>query len=408
MKHLFTVPENDFEDFYDKARFALTWKICWMFTLVIGVVTVLSIFANDTFYPFYVGVLSLVIGALIYMQVYGKFKLVSVILMLGTTLIIIGSVFTVPNVVHVIEIIWMLIIVLYMFFTMGRWFGYFFLFLTATIFITYFNTLFYQNLLNIHLVTELQWGVMSVEFAFAMVIIGFIVKQFIDVNQYAENMRSNAFEELKSEKIVVEKQHIEKTVLLQEIHHRVKNNLQVIISLLRIQSQELKSEEARKSFNDAISRIMTMSLIHQKMYERDELSCINLKEYFTTLIDDMLSSSVTSGKVSFNLIMETEEIGSQTIAPLALIINELISNSLKHAFEGVGEISIFFTKHDDGLFELVYSDNGTWKSRKEGAFGLQLIDIFTEQLDGEYSREAGDNGTTYRFLLSDLDRPNNS
>jgi two-component sensor histidine kinase len=408
MKHLFIVPENHFDDFYDKARFALTWKICWMFTLVIGVVTGLSVFANDTFYPFYVGVLSLVIGALIYMHIYGKFKLVSVVLMLGTTGIIIGSVFTVPNVVHIIEIVWMLVIVLYMFFTLGRWFGYFFLILTAAIFITYFNTLFYPNLLNIQLVTDLQWGVMSVELAFAMVLIGFIVKQFIDVNEYAENMRSNAFEALKSEKIIVEKQHVEKTVLLQEIHHRVKNNLQVIISLLRIQSQELKSEEARKSFNEAISRIMTMSLIHQKMYERQELSRINLQEYFSTLIDDMLSSSVTTGKVSFNLSMETEEIGSKTIAPLALIINELISNSLKHAFESEGEINIHFSTHEDGRFELVYSDNGTWKSRKEGAFGLQLIDIFTEQLDGEYARETFDTGTTYRFLLSDLDRANNT
>lgn len=77
------------------------------------------------------------------------------------------------------------------------------------------------------------------------------------------------------------------------------------------------------------------------MYEREELSRINLQEYFTTLINDMLSSSGTSGKVSFNLIMETEEIGSKTIAPLALIMTELISNSLKHAFESDGEISIF-------------------------------------------------------------------
>jgi len=131
-------------------------------------------------------------------------------------------------------------------------------------------------------------------------------------------------------------------------------------------------------------------------------------ECFATLIDDMLSSSVTSGNVSFNLIMETEEIGSKTIAPLALIMTELISNSLKHAFEGDGEISIVFRTHDDGRFELFYSDNGTWKSRKEVAFGLQLIDIFTEQLGGKYSREKADNGTAYRFLLSDLDRSNNS
>lgn len=403
MKRLFTVPQNDFEDFYDRARFALTWKICWMFALVIGVITALSVFANDTFYPYYVSVLSLVFGALIYMRIYGKYKLVSILLMSGATGIIVGAVFFVPNATHTIEILWMLIITLYIFFALGRWFGYLFLAITAAIFITYFNTLFYSNLLNIKEITSLQWNVMSVEFAFAMVLIGFIVKQFVEVNDYAESMRSEAYDALKSEKIIVEKQHVEKTVLLQEIHHRVKNNLQVIISLLRIQSQELKSDEAKRSFNEAISRIMTMSLIHQKMYEREELSRINLNEYFTMLIDDMLSSSVTSGKVSFHLTMDTEEIGSKTISPLALIINELVSNSLKHAFDGDGEIRIKFRTRQEGRFELLYSDSGTWKERREGAFGLQLIDIFTEQLDGEYSRETTNEGTTYRFLLSDLD-----
>lgn len=408
MKQIFKVPQNDFDDFYDRARFALTWKICWMFTIIIGVITALSVFANDTFFPYYLSVLSLVFGALIYMRVFGKYKLVSIFLMSSSTAVILVVLFFVPHVTYIIVVLWMLVIALYMFFTLGRWVGYLFLAITAVIFITYINTLFYINLGNSAEITTLQQYVMSIEFAFAMVLIGFIIKQFVEVNDYAENMRSKAFDALKSEKIIVEKQHVEKTVLLQEIHHRVKNNLQVIISLLRIQSQELKSEEAKRSFNEAISRIMTMSLIHQKMYEREELSRINVNEYFTTLIDDMLSSSVTSGKVTFHLAMDPEEIGTKTISPLALIINELISNSLKHAFNGDGEIKIKFTTPQDGRFELIYSDNGTWKERKEGAFGLQLIDIFTEQLEGEFKRETSHEGTTYRFLLSDLDHILNS
>jgi len=407
MKHFFTLPDNNFEDFYEKARFALTWKICWTFALVIGVITVLSIVSNDIFYPFYAGVLSLVLGALVYMRVYGKYKLVSIILMCGATLIIITSVFLVPNVLHIIEILWMMIIVLYMFFALGRGYGYLFLFITASIFITYFNTTFYDNLLNIREMTPLQWNIMSIEFILAMVLTGFVVKQFIVVNEYAEKMRSIAFQELSNEKVIVEKQHVEKTVLLQEIHHRVKNNLQVIISLLRIQSQDLKSEEAKKSFNEAISRVMTMSLIHKKMYEREELSRINLNDYLTTLIDDMLLSSITSGKVSVSFNILTEEIGSKTIAPLALIINELVSNSLKHAFDGDGKIEIQFRTVKEHQFELLYSDDGLWKEREEGTFGLQLIDIFTEQLDGVYKRETTENGTTYRFLISDLDNSNN-
>lgn len=408
MKYFFALPKIDYGDFYEKARFALTWKICWVFAFVVGAITIISILASDPFYPYYIAVFSLVIAALFYLRFYGKHRLVSILLMSGVTLVIIGAIFFVPNATHTIEILWMVVIDLYIFFTLGRNYGYFFLFITAGIFVTYFNTYFYTNLLNIDKVTDFQWYIMSIEFSLGMVLIGFIIKQFIVVNEHAEKMRSSAFNELTTEKMIVEKQNIEKTVLLQEIHHRVKNNLQVIISLLRIQSQDLKSEEAKKSFNEAISRIMTMSLIHQKMYEREELSRINLNDYLATLIDDMLSSSVTNGQVSFNLTMKTQEIGSSTIAPLALIINELISNSLKHAFDKDGEIEIKFSTLEDGQFELVYSDNGTWKERKEGTFGLQLIDIFTEQLDGEYKRETTEKGTTYRFLLSDLDNSNNS
>src|SRR5690606_8061868 len=110
---------------------------------------------------------------------------------------------------------------------------------------------------------------MTIEFFISMFLIGFVMYQFGLINKYALKNTSEAFEELKSEKQIVEFQNKEKTVLLQEIHHRVKNNLQVIVSLLRIQSRELKSEEAKVGFQDAITRILTMSLIHQKLYEKE-------------------------------------------------------------------------------------------------------------------------------------------
>ena len=244
---------------------------------------------------------------------------------------------------------------------------------------------------------------MSIEFAFAMFLIGYIMYQFGMVNSYARDKSENEFVDLEKEKRLVERQNQEKTVLLQEIHHRVKNNLQVIISLLRIQSNELKSQETIDSFDEAISRILTMSLVHQKMYEKESLVNIDIGDYFRTLLEDLIYTNSTDGDIQFHIESSVENVSAETIVPLGLIINELVSNSLKHAFSKKGRISLKVLPVTKNKIKLIYADDGKWKSTEEGnSFGLQLIDVFTEQLDGHYDRETNKNGTTYTMEFANI------
>lgn len=246
--------------------------------------------------------------------------------------------------------------------------------------------------------------IMSVEFIFIMFLIGFILHHFYEVTENANQKRKKAYEQLAKEKAIVDKQNTEKTALLQEIHHRVKNNLQVIISLLRIQSSELQSEEAKISFEDAIARIMTMSLIHQKMYEKESLSEIDLPDYLSTLFNDVVAANNRGLSITVKQDIRIPFIGPKTIVPIGLIVNELVSNSMKHAFDkNIGTIKLMMEKKDNNTFNLTYCDDGSWKENQNNSFGLQLIEVFTEQLDGSFERFSDENGTTYTFLLRFLD-----
>jgi two-component sensor histidine kinase len=105
-----------------------------------------------------------------------------------------------------------------------------------------------------------------------------------------------------------------------------------------------------------------------------------------------------------NVTSNLDKVGSKTIVPLALLVAELVSNSIKHAFDDQGIIHIIFTSDNDGQLLLTYEDNGSGKEQEnQSSFGLQLIETLTEQLDGEYTRSSTETGTRYSFKLSNLD-----
>ncbi|PHR49799.1 MAG: hypothetical protein COA32_01305 [Fluviicola sp.] len=399
------VPKSDHGDFYDKARYALTWRLSIMFTSVIAALSTITFLANDRFYPYYLGVLTLVVLSIAYMYKTRTYKLVSYTISIGSTLILIFSVVFINDALHTIESLWMIVVVLFAYFTLGKTWGIVFLTVNVLLYFFYFNFLF-ENTKELRLnLTSLHVFIMSVEFAFSMFLIAFIMFQFSLVNSYAEKHKKKAFDALKKEKNVVEEQNEEKTVLLQEIHHRVKNNLQVIISLLRIQSNELKKPDLKKSFDEAINRIMAMSLIHKKMYEKESLVNIDIMDYLTTLVEDLVVTNTTKNDVVYEVKADIERIGSKTIVPLALIINELVSNSLKHAFEEGGKIQLEIKNKGNEFFEMTYCDSGEWKQKsKNSSLGLQLIEVFTDQLDGSFERTVSEKGTHYIFQLKSVDQ----
>ena len=195
----------------------------------------------------------------------------------------------------------------------------------------------------------------------------------------------------------------EKTVLLQEVHHRVKNNFQIISSLLNLQANELDNDDVNFAFQQAISRINAVSQLHEQIYQSNLIADVDLKVYLETIANTIISNHSTTTKVNLHISDITLKLENNTILPLALIFNELLTNSMKHAFNGVpiGNITIQLQKTNSERFDFIYEDDGKWEEPiSDKTFGLELIETLSSQLDGEYKRDINEKGTKYTFSLS--------
>ncbi|MEO1098188.1 MAG: sensor histidine kinase [Bacteroidota bacterium] len=193
--------------------------------------------------------------------------------------------------------------------------------------------------------------------------------------------------------------------LMRELHHRVKNNLQVVSSMLGLQLMKLEDETARKAVAEGKSRLRAMSLIHQKLYQNDEVTLLNIKEYIKNLLGALSQSyGFGSNEIVAIQIPETE-MDADTALPLGLIINELVSNSFKHAFEGIEhpKISIVLTQ-DKKNYQLEVSDNGLGFSEEfdiehNASFGMKLVNLLVKQLNGSLIMSS-QNGVSYTLVFS--------
>ena len=193
----------------------------------------------------------------------------------------------------------------------------------------------------------------------------------------------------------------EKELLLKEVHHRVKNNLQVISTLLDLQADTIHDDVLQKSLKDCQDRIKAMALIHEKLYESSDLARIDFWEYIEGLVGHLLSSYVDDPQ---RIVMKVDvgdiQMGIDRAIPYGLIINELVSNAIKHAFPNgrSGEIAISLRADDGGGLTLTVADNGVGLPpgldfRNTETLGLQLVNLLTKQLQGELSL-VNDGGAT--------------
>ena len=183
----------------------------------------------------------------------------------------------------------------------------------------------------------------------------------------------------------------EKELLLKEIHHRVKNNLQVISSLLSLQARQIQDEQAQEMFNNSQDRVMSMALIHEKLYRSDELARVNFTDYLRDLTDNLFQSyQIDSQRIQLQLEVENILLAIDEAIPCGLIINELILNSLKHAFPGGREGMIYIylgQREEDDQYQLVVRDDGVGLPAdldlaRVDTLGLKLVNILVMQLKG--------------------------
>lgn len=231
-------------------------------------------------------------------------------------------------------------------------------------------------------------------------VIGFLYYWNKTLRKYI-HAKKKSEQQLKESLIEIKKQDNEKKVLLQEIHHRVKNNLQVVSSMIRLQASYNKDPEASKTLHEADERIKTIALIHEKIYQSPNLDKVCLEEYSKSLINEIITNFSAPKNLEVNINTSRICIHIDYIVPFALILNELVTNSLKYAFQNVSIPKIKLDiERKDHLLIVRYFDNGKWKENPNSDnFGTSLIDVFTEQLEGEYSLNKEANGTEYRFKL---------
>ena len=190
----------------------------------------------------------------------------------------------------------------------------------------------------------------------------------------------------------------EKDVLLKEIHHRVKNNLNVITSLLDLQANQMEGkEEAVEAFRESRNRILSMALVHKKLYQTKNYTQVNFREYIEEMTGELLHAYTVGSNISIEYSIDEVLLNINIAIPCGLILNELVSNAMKHAFTGItaGRIRISLRAGAGGALELVVSDNGRgmppgFDISSVESLGLKLVNLLVEQIGGRLTIENGE------------------
>jgi len=232
-----------------------------------------------------------------------------------------------------------------------------------------------------------------------------------DSKQRLEDTVKKRTSRISSQRNVLEKQNSEKEILLREVHHRVKNNLQIIVSLINLQRSKFDDAEIEEALTETQNRVLSMSLVHQKMYQTSNFTEIGLDEYINQLVDniqDLYRHKTFSHSIE---IQKDVQIDIETAIPLGLIINEIVTNFFKYACSQVDDGCVFnikVTSNKNDSFNFKFVDNGPGFSKKNtnveevDSLGLKLIKNLVEQIDGDV-KFFNDNGAVYEFTFRKKD-----
>jgi two-component sensor histidine kinase len=221
-------------------------------------------------------------------------------------------------------------------------------------------------------------------------------------NQYRITRKQYALEHRSNEELIAKQQEIysknallqeladSRELLMKELHHRVKNSMQLIMSLLNTQSDYSNSEQAFLTIRESRQRLYAISLIHQKLHYTDTQTLVKMDTYIPELIDFLRDGYIEKNRIKFELSVQPIELDVTQALPVGLILNEAVTNSIKHAFPGErdGTIKISFTACPKGQLSFIMEDNGKGipagaELLKKDSMGVQLMQTLSEQLGGK-------------------------
>lgn len=392
-------------EFHEKSKFRLVLHLLYFFMGLMSVVTVVNL-SNEHFSatPNFFAVGMCAVG-LVVMYMTKNYRLVGAICCILTFGIVSGA-FLFLKATHYLTPIWMIVNIMFTFFVLGKIWG-------ISILIAHFLVLFYYliylheaNIVSVESFSMNDVMTFILEYSIAGFAVAYILSLYVLTTSFSRSEMIDVNQKLSNQNALISKQNSEMEVMLREIHHRVKNNLQIITSLLRLQANNMAVEHS-SSYQEAIDRVTAMAIIHEKMYQSGSLSKFDLEKYLNSLVSSLLLNYSISKRPELIIDVKVEDMKSKSIVPLALLINELLLNSLKHAFQNQDYPSISISlseneEHGSTRFLLVYSDNGLWIQGSVASFGTEIIQAMSEQLEGVFSLETNPSGTKYVFDLANL------
>lgn len=375
-------------NYYEKGSYILIWRISILFAIVLSILTFLSIGEKSIVAFIYGSEAVLSVFALFYLYKFKNAKTIFWLFTLSASGFVVYSMYALKHTLHYSDFMWIMCIVLFAF--IGLKYKYALIFVAIHLLVIAHFSFFELNehLGALRLRTNYELLSLTIEMSFAFIVMSALIYQNIKFQAYS-------LSELKKTHKALEKKNEENVTLLKEIHHRVKNNLQIVVSLLRMQREKIPASKTRDELDNAVKRVMAISLIHNKLYKSTELSSIRFDNYVKRLIDEIISFHSDTQDINVELSNDIESLDMNIMIPLGLIINELVTNSIKHAHDHNSsvEIKIVFDLDDKGLVNMTYLDNGSWKENTDKGLGMELIDSLSNQLEGELERE----GSTYNI-----------
>jgi two-component system, sensor histidine kinase PdtaS len=386
LKKLIEPPIARYNSLVERGKFNLMWNISLFLIPVFIILLLLHIVLGDISWTTSLSALLVAAVNLVILKNTRKYEFVGWMSVILGILICQISIFYVEDSRMLADAMWCLLIAFFTFFLFGNLIG------TIVLLINVSGLVFYQffalpmKLMErgvelIHVDERMIINVYYVAFALA-----FIISR-MQKNNEAVNKR-------------YEEQIKHNEILFKEVHHRVKNNLQIMASLLRLQAAESNNSEVVKNLNEAVGRIASMAFIHERMYKKESLADIDLQTYLNDLSFSILAQLDNTEHVCVDIKCERLRVNPDAMVSLSLLVNELLTNSVKHAFEsGVGIVHMEVMPLEENI-KLVYSDNGTWRiPDKVKTFGQELIVTLSEQLEGKIEKTIDLKGTTYSFLF---------
>lgn len=292
------------------------------------------------------------------------------------------------HITHYPDFLWIIPCILIAFYGLGYKIGSIFLIINITG-ICYFVLYKMNDHINKLQIQDFSQKLsLILEVVMCLFLIGSFIAYYIKSNNSNIEKLKKLNEELEIKNQLIIEKNDEKTILIKEIHHRVKNNLQIIVSLLRLQlnNKQINNDEILIKLTN---RVHSMSLVHQKLYQKEDLSSLNLNDYIIDLFEHIKNIFDVEKNIILNLESTLDDINYENMIPIGLIFNELISNSFKYAFEEKRVIHIKINKTNNDKISIKYNDLSSYdlESINSSGFGIELIKSLVEQINGVILQE---------------------